>query len=257
VAFTDVFPVAPSPMKLANATTTNTCGGTLIAGAVSAQLAGGTIAADSTCTVSVNVTASLTGSYVNTSGAVASANGGTGNLATANLVIAGNPVISKAFSPALVGVSAPSTLIITITNGSAGSLTGLAFSDSFPAGLVVHGTPNLTNTCNGAVTDLGGGAVNGGDNSIQLNGGTIGTNTSCAISIAVTSASPGSYNNTTGTVTTTETGAANTSNTAALTMVAGATVAKAFSPASILVNGVTSLTLTIADPNAIALSGIA
>jgi hypothetical protein len=60
---------------------------TAVAGSNSISLTGGTIAAGSSCTVSVNVTSAITGVYTNTSGAVSSTNGGTGNTASANLTV--------------------------------------------------------------------------------------------------------------------------------------------------------------------------
>lgn len=75
VAFTDTFPIAPGSMIVAptpNATTSG-CGTPTFApaaGAGSISFSNGTIAAGGTCTVTVDVTAPVAGTYANTSGAV-------------------------------------------------------------------------------------------------------------------------------------------------------------------------------------------
>jgi hypothetical protein len=66
VAFTDTYPA-----NLVNAAVPNgatTCGGTVTAaaGGGTVALANGTIPANGNCTVTVTVTSSITGSYVNT-----------------------------------------------------------------------------------------------------------------------------------------------------------------------------------------------
>jgi uncharacterized repeat protein (TIGR01451 family) len=74
---------------------------------------------------------------------VTSTNGGTGNTGTATLgvVVVAPPSIAKAFSPNPIAVGGVSTLTFTITNPNAGtSLTGVAFTDTFPAGLQVAAT---------------------------------------------------------------------------------------------------------------------
>jgi len=51
----------------------------------SVSLAGGTLAAGGRCSISVPVTASAAGDYINTSGTVSAATAGTGNAASATL----------------------------------------------------------------------------------------------------------------------------------------------------------------------------
>ncbi len=75
VAFTDTFPVAPGAMTVASVpgATTSGCGAPTFspaAGAGSVSFSGGTLAPGGTCTVTVNVTAPVVGTYANTSGNV-------------------------------------------------------------------------------------------------------------------------------------------------------------------------------------------
>ena len=82
VAFTNIIPTGINP--LFNSTFV-ACGGT---GSVMGQvvsLAGGSVAANSKCAFSVTVFGTILGSYTDTTGALSSTNGGTGNFATASL----------------------------------------------------------------------------------------------------------------------------------------------------------------------------
>ncbi len=95
VAFGDTFPVAPGAMKVApspNASTTG-CGApsfSPVANAGSIAFSGGSVAAGGTCTVSLDITAPVTGTYNNTSGNVShivNAQTINGNTASASLVV--------------------------------------------------------------------------------------------------------------------------------------------------------------------------
>jgi uncharacterized repeat protein (TIGR01451 family) len=248
VAFTDTLPTG---LTVANATAT-VCGGTLTTTAPTGiALTGATIAANSQCQFSVTVTGASAGQFTNTTGNVTSTNGGTGNTATANLSVAQAPQITKSFTPAAVALNGTSTLSFTINNPNTGSsLTGVAFTDTLPAGLVVS-TPNgLTGTC-------GGGTITAaaGSSSVSLSGATLAASASCTLSVHVTPTTGGSKVNSV-TVTATESGAGNTS-TATLTVTAPPTLTKAFGAATIPLNGTTTLTFTVTNPNAtVALTGI-
>src|SRR5262249_58353655 len=95
------------------------------------------VAVNSQCQFSVTVTGAASGQYVNTTGNVSSTNGGTGNTATANLTVASPPTISKAFGASTIPLGASTSLTITINNPNNLTLTGLAFTDTLPAGPVV------------------------------------------------------------------------------------------------------------------------
>ncbi len=254
ITFSDSYPAGLVDASTPNLT--NTCGGATaggIAGGSSVGLSGGTLAANGSCVVTVNVTSATGGTYTNVTGAVSSTNGGVGASASAALTVLGKPSISKTFSPASIAAGGSSTLSLTITNVSSSPLTGLAFSDAFPANLSVAATPALSNACGGTIT---GGTS--GSTSLILNNGTVAASSSCIISVAVTVASAGTYNNTAGGVSTTETGSAGAvSNVAQLTVVGAPSVAKSFSPPVIGIGGNATLTLTLTNNSNVAQTNVA
>lgn len=125
------------------------------------------------------------------------------------------PTITKSFGKAVVGLDSPgTTMTVTISNPGANSipLTGVGFTDTFPAGLVVA-TPNgLTSTCGGTAT------ATAGLGSLTLSGGTLAVGGTCTVSVGVNATSLGTKVNTTGAVTSTE-GGSGTTATASLVVV--------------------------------------
>jgi len=98
LVLSDVFPTTPGPMQAANPlSVTNSCGGTLLdsgggtlaAGDVGIRLSAGTLAANGNCTLTLQVTASVAGTYTNTIGvgALTSANGGTNGAAASDTML--------------------------------------------------------------------------------------------------------------------------------------------------------------------------
>ncbi len=211
VAFTDNLPaglVVSTPSGLSN-----TCTGTATAtaGSGSVGLSGGSVAVNNSCKVVVNITGTTSGVKNNTTGAVTSTNGGTGNTASASTTVATPPTISKAFGAASLPLNASTSLTFTINNPNTIGLTGLAFTDGLPAGLVVATPNNLSSSC-GTATALA------GSSSVSLSGGTVAASSSCSISVNVTGTITGVKNNTTGAISATESGPGAVSNTASLTV---------------------------------------
>jgi len=115
----------------------NNCGGTLTAtaGSGSISLSGGSIAVASSCTVSVNVTSAVSGTYNNTSGAVSSSNGGTGNTASATLKVAhASLTITKTHSGTFPRGSSGNNYTITVSNsaGAGPTLGTVTVKDILP-----------------------------------------------------------------------------------------------------------------------------
>jgi fimbrial isopeptide formation D2 family protein/uncharacterized repeat protein (TIGR01451 family) len=204
VAFTDTLPAG---LTVASATSAQ-CGGTLtITAPDSIALTGGTIAAGGSCTFDVTVTGTTAGVKNNTTGAVTSTNGGTGNTASASTTVVAPPSIVKTFGANPITVNGTSVITFTITNPAANtvSLTGVSFTDTYPAGLQNAAAPNASTTCvGGAVTA----AANGP--SISLSGATLAANSSCTVTVTVTATTAGTKTNSV-TVSSTNGGTGNTS----------------------------------------------
>jgi LPXTG-site transpeptidase (sortase) family protein len=204
VAFTDTLPAG---LTVASATSAQ-CGGTLTVTATdSIALTGGTIAAGGSCTFDVTVTGTTAGVKNNTTGAVTSTNGGTGNTASASTTVVAPPSIVKTFGANPITVNGTAVITFTITNPAANtvSLTGVSFTDTYPAGLQNAAAPNASTTCvGGAVTA----AANGP--SISLSGATLAANSSCTVTVTVTATTAGTKTNSV-TVSSTNGGTGNTS----------------------------------------------
>ncbi|HQR35405.1 MAG TPA: hypothetical protein PLK30_21880, partial [Blastocatellia bacterium] len=214
---------------------------------------GGSIAsAGGSCSISVVVKGTTAGVKNNVTGTVSSTEGGTGLTASATLTVAAPPTVAKSFSPTSVMVNGTSTLTLNFTNSNAIPLSGLAITDSFPAGVEVAATPGATNTCGGTF------APAAAATSISLTGGSLAASGSCSISVTVKGTTAGAKNNVTGTVSSTESGAGGTAN-ATLNVFTAPTIAKAFSPTTIALNGNSTLTITITNPaaNPAGITGVA
>jgi uncharacterized repeat protein (TIGR01451 family) len=248
VAFTDSLPaglVVATPSALSN-----TCNGIATTGSGFVSLSAGTLASSAACTLSVNVTG-VTAGVKNNAVQVTSTEGGTGNTSNASVTVVAPPAISKLFGAPSIPLNGATSLTFTIqNNNSSTALTGVAFTDTLPSGLVVS-TPNgLTGSCAGTVTATAGTGV------ISLSAGSVTASNSCNFSVNVAGTTAGIKNNTTGNVTSTEGGTGTTAS-ASLTVVAPPSIAKSFGAANIAVNGTTSLTFTITNPNAsVGLTGV-
>jgi uncharacterized repeat protein (TIGR01451 family) len=178
-----------------------------------------------TCTFSVDVTAITSGAKVNTTGngisgqALLESTNGNPGTATLNVnVVAAPPTITKAFNPTTVSIGQTSTLTFTITNPGLNPLTGVGFTDTFPANLFVQNPNGLTGSCDGGTI-----TATAGTGTVSLSGATIAASGSCSFSVSVVAfvGTPAGqiYTNTTGNVTSNEAGPGNTA-TATLTVTA-------------------------------------
>jgi uncharacterized repeat protein (TIGR01451 family) len=215
VNFSDVFPTLPGAMRVATPlTTTNTCSGTLqdsdgnalAAGDTGIRLINGALPAGGSCTLSVRVSVNAAGNYLNTSGSVGATGTPTGNTASASLGVVAPANVSKSFLPSEIGAGRTSQLRITISNTSGtDELTGVAVSDTYPAGLLNASPSNVQTACTaGSSVTVTGGVAAG--NTLSLSNGTLKPSGSCTVSVEVTAATVGSYVNTTSVVTSTNGG---------------------------------------------------
>ncbi len=247
--FTDSLPaglvVSPIP------SVTNPCGGsvTAVAGASSVSFSNASLSVGA-CGISVNVRGTPDGVKSN-SVTIDSAVAGTGNTASASLTIVSPPSIAKGFGAATIPINGATSLTFAIASSNVNiTLTGVAFADALPAGLIVGTPSNLTSTCSGTAT----GAA--GSGTVGLSGASLAPGASCTISLDVVGNSPGVKNNSVQ-VTSANAGTGNTSL-ASITVVSPPTIGKLFGAATIPLNGSTSLTFDLANPNpSPALTGVA
>ena len=227
------------PAGLVIAATPNavtTCGGVLAApaGGTAFSLTGGTIpgGAPGSCTITVNVTAAVGGTYTNTlpAGSLQTINGSNSAAAIATLTVippTGPPVLSVAFSPTTVSAGGVSTKTITLINPNATPAVLTApLTDNLPAGLVIATPPNASTTCGGVLI-----APAGGSSFTLAAGATIpgGSPGSCTVTVNVTAAMVGNYFNTL------PAGALQTSNGSNASPVTATLTVVALSPAPVVV----------------------
>ena len=118
------------------------------------------------------------------------------------LTLVENPDLTKAFSPSPILTDGTSTLTWTVAPAADGrELTGLSFTDTFPAGLTIDST-TVGGTCVlGTVTDQTGGTLAVGDGGISVTNFTHPATTEpCTITVDVTAATAGSYVNGSGNI---------------------------------------------------------
>lgn len=205
-SLTDTYPA--NLLNAAAPAASTTCGGTVTAaaGGASFTLSNASLAANANCSITVNVTANVPGSYTNTiaAGAIVS-NENTNAAGNATLLV--NPLtapsVSKAFSPATGPIGAPVRLVITLTNPNAAPITGVAFTDNYPANLVNATPANAASTCGGSVTAPDNGTV------LALSGGTIPASSSCSVSVDVIARASGPIVNSVSGVTSTNAATSN------------------------------------------------
>lgn len=158
--------------------------------------------------------------------------------------LSSTPGLSKVFGTNPVGVGQNSALTFTVANGANNpAQTGLGFTDTLPANVVIATPASVVNTCGGSVTATAGTGV------ITLVGGSLASGTtSCTVTVQVKSNVPGSYLNSTanGNISAL-TGGLSATGLADTLVVRGTTLTKAFSPAIMAPGQSSALTLTITN----------
>jgi hypothetical protein len=109
-----------------------------------------------------------------------------------NIVVSAaiNPVTaSKSLSPASIklGAAGAGTATISVNNSNAVNLTGVSFSDPFPAGLTLVGTPTGSPAACGTPTIV--------NNVLSVSGGTVGASGVCTYTATYTGTSAGTLTN--------------------------------------------------------------
>lgn len=200
--FTDDLSGALSGLASTSGTVSDGCGsGSSLSGTTSLVFAGGSLAAGSSCTVSVSLDVPLAAppsSYLSTTSPLSATFDGTSTVlpgASDVLTVATDtpPLFSKAFAPTVVAEGEGSTVVLTIDNSaSVGAATGLEVTDGLPAGLTVATPANGVSTCAGGTLDAVGGAT-----SVSYVGGSVAGGETCTVSFDVSPPTVGTYVNTT------------------------------------------------------------
>lgn len=170
-----------------NATQSN-CGAgsiTAVEGASVFSFSGGTIAAGTTCTLTVRVTSSEYGPHTNTIHPADITNAENRNIAedVEAAFTVRDISVEKHYDNSLVGADGVTRLNITLTNNYSIPITDVAFSDTLGGtltdGIVIADPANLTNTCNGSVTAVA------GTQTISLSNGSIAADEDCTVAMDV------------------------------------------------------------------------
>lgn len=206
VGFADTLPLGlevndPNGSPTVSCSTGSSSGHTIsaVAGSRTISLSGATLAASSNCSFSVYVKGTTAGSYTNTSGSISSTETGVNTTAsgtgTSSLTAVAQPVVNKTFGTTnlITGQTTSLTFSITNPNGLT-SLTGVAFTDTLPAGLdvssstssVCGGTNNLVLTDNGSDPN---------QDTIALSSTTLAAGSTCTFSVTVTGSTAGEKTN--------------------------------------------------------------
>jgi uncharacterized repeat protein (TIGR01451 family)/fimbrial isopeptide formation D2 family protein len=169
--------------------------------------------------------------------------------AAADFTVIAQPTVTKAFGADSIISGGHTTLTITINNSNVGAITTSGFfTDTLPLGMVI-GTSTPAGSCDNVTATLG-------DNKVTMASGTTVSFGDCTIIVDVTATAAGDYTNTipAEALNTVTAGSNALPATDTLTVFTPPTVNKAFNPTTILPGGVSTLTITIGNPNATALT---
>lgn len=182
-----VTPLPPVPSE-------NTCGGTVNLTGNRLTLSGGNVGPLASCTVSLNVTATALGSYLNRIpiGALSNQEGATNTTeATATLTVAHVPTLTKTFTPNQTGTNRPVNLTLQLGNtGNVNITLTQDLVDNLPAGVFVATPANVSGTCPTASVN----AASGSSSVRYTTGATIPPG-GCTISVDVVSSTIGTHVN--------------------------------------------------------------
>ena len=271
IGFTDVFPPGIQVYSVPNVT--SSCAGgtvTAIPGDGQVSLSGAFMAAGSTCAITLQTTSIKFLNLTNNipAGAMVSAEGYTNpSRVSATLSTLQGLGVMKAFSPAYVTPNTVTRLQMWLVSTYDPNdpvpmtLTGVSYTDTLPAGLVVAAAPNASTSCPGpggvgtaTVTAIPGSAL------VTLSGAQIAPGTVCAISADVLAPGTlGTYTNTipANVIVTNQGPTNNNPATASLNVVNQPIISKAFTPATVAAGGTSTLTVTINNGAGIPITGVA
>ena len=196
ITFSDDLDAALSGLAAEGLPMNDVCGtGSQVSGTSTVTLTGGNLPSGASCsfTVAVRLPADAPdGTFVNTTSVISADREGTtvsGDPASDSFTVEPAPAFGKEFVPAVISPGATSRLTFTIDNTASVAATGLAFTDTLPAGLTIQAVPGATNGCGGTLTAPPGGTT------IELTAGSVAAGASCSVAVDVTSGDTGRYEN--------------------------------------------------------------
>lgn len=216
-----------------------------------------TVVYDDPTRTSIGQTVTPGGTYAG-SGTVPGSNYASASSSQEDVTVWTPATVAKSFAPASIIAGGTSTLSISIANANSVAMNNVAFTDSYPAGLVNTAAPGGVisgSGCYGTVTATAGGS------SVALSGGVVPAGGSCTVSVNVTFSIAGNFTNTipAGAITNIRniTNTSSVSATLNQTAVQPPAVTKTFTPARIQQGAVSTLSLTVANGGTTGLTGIA
>jgi uncharacterized repeat protein (TIGR01451 family) len=212
------------------------------------------------CTFSVEILVNVSAItvFTNTTSSVTSQDAPDGNPATAKITAIAPPTFTKFFGAPTIPIGGTTGLTFEMSNPNPAGATppnaldDVAFTDPLPPGLIVATPADALLTCNGGSDGLV--LAQSGSSSISFQGGTLNPQSACFLTVNVTGTAAGMQTNSTsqlvagfGPIPNSDTPWGNA--VAGITVAQPPIIAKAFGADSIPLNGTTSLTFTITDPN--------
>ena len=262
-AFTDNLPAGLT--LAANPAASTTCvGGSLQAfpGDTKVALTGATVPVrpnnqqEASCTVSVRVTGTAVGDYVNTVNPAdfTSAAGTIPGPRTANLKITAGMSATKTFQPASVATGGVARATVVVFNQTAGQLTNVSINDQgLTGGLVVANPANAASSCGGSPVIT----ANPGATGVRLDGAVLPAASSCTLSFDVQANGSGPWANTipVGEITSAEGAKSSAAATASLgKQTASLALNKVFNPVIVTGNQPSLLTIDVVNTSNVAIN---
>ncbi len=242
VSLSDTLPPGVVVADPPDAQTTCT-GGTLTAAAGSDTITftGGVFDANAACTISVDMTSTVPGSYRNETESVTSSLGAsTPAEATLTVDPAEAPGFARVFAPDSVRQGGETQIVFTVDNtANLIDLGELAFTDAFPDGLVVADAPNAENSCGGTFSPVAGATT------LAFADGALAAGATCELRVAVRAIGAGALTGPAVTLTSNVASATTAEARLDVTPPEAPVFSKAFSPATVDPGGVSRLTFTI------------
>ena len=189
IVVTDPLPAGLSPLSASGAGWSCGFAGQLVTCSRTGVLPGASSTAAISVVVSVDANApALLLNTASVSGGGEPPSNSADNTVSDPTTIFASPVVTKAFAPSTVNINQPTVMSITISNPNALPVSGIAFSDIYPVGLVNASVTNVQNSCGGTATP--------GSGNLSLSAGTLAANASCVVSVQVQAGSANGFTNT-------------------------------------------------------------